>query len=845
MRAALYGRLMIRESRGSGGRLAFFVACLAAGVAVVVAVAGLASAVDEGMRSSARELLAADISVEGMRPLPPEMARAMESLPGSLRADVRVFATSVASGGGLSRGTSRLARLKVVEGEYPFYGVLETTPDGPLDRLLRDDSAVVAEELLGSLGLHAGEPIRIGGETFTVAASLQKEPDRLDVGFSSLAPRVFISPGGLARTGLEARGSRILYRALVKLAPGSGAEEVREAAETIRSTLPDSEHLNIETYAEAQPSLRTGLKRAERFLGLVALLSLLIGGIGVGQTVRAWLAGRVNTLAIMGCLGVRPREVMALYVGQTALLGLAGSLTGAVVGTGLLATAPFFLAGIVPVEVIRTWQPLALARGVVLGVGVATLFSLPSLLSIRRVPPVRVFRSDAEALAAPWPLRAATGAALAAGIFTTALVQSGSPVVAVWFTMGLLAAAGLLALAAWLITRAVARFPRRRGGVWLRHGLAALGRPGAGTVSAVVALGVGVVVVLGMYLIETRLGDELEADLPDDAPSAFVINIQPDQWEEVRAFFEAEGAARVDSVPLVNARIVSVDGTPISELLDQESDRQRRRWVLTREQRHTWMEALPEGNEIVEGKLWSEPGVPEVSIERDFAEDMGAKVGSRVVVDVQGVPLELAVTSIRTVEWETFGINFFLVVEPGVLDNAPHSRLASVRLPGQSGQATQDRMAARFPNLTMIPIRDVLDRIVAILHQAGLGIRILGSFTVAAGIFILAGAVSAGSIRRGREVALMKTLGMTRGGVVAVYSVEYALIGLTAGLIGVAGAGILAWAVLDRWMEIEAEFTAAPFAAAAAATVLLAIGSGLSASLSALRRRPVEVLRAD
>lgn len=847
MTARLHAAMTLRELRGSAGRLAFFAMCLAVGVTAVISVAGLASGVDDGIRSQARELLAADISVESMRAIPAELDGILAEIPGAERADIREFVSIVAAASGPARGASRLAQLKIAEGGYPFYGKLKTLPPGTLVGLLDEGTVVVAEGLLAALDLAAGDRLRVGVAEFTVAAALVSEPDRLDLGFSSLAPRVFLSPAALERSGLERFGSRIQHRALVKLREGSSAARVREVATRLREELPGSAHLGIETYLEAQPALRGSLERAERFLGLVALLSLLIGGIGVGQTVRAWLASRMDSIAVLKCLGLRPREVLSLYLGQTALLGLIASLAGAAAGTAILAAAPFILEGIVPRELIRVFQPTALLRGLALGVGVAVLFGLPALLSTLRVPPVRVLRHDAEPLRAHLAVRAAALLALLGGIFTTALVQAGSAVVAAWFTAGILALAGLLALAAWLVSRGASRMPRGIGRVWLRHGLAALGRPGAGTIGAIVALGLGVVVVLGMYLVETRVSAQFEKELPEEAPSAFILNIQPDQWEGLRAVLDEEGATRVTSVPLVNARVLSVDGVEVSKLLEreeaEESGRRRRRWVLTREQRLTWMEELPGDNTIVEGALWSEPGVAEVSVEMGFADDMGVKVGSRITLDIQGLPMELAVTSIRTVVWETFGINFFMIVEPGALEGAPWSRVATVRAPAGSEQGIQDRIVAAWPNLTVIPIREVLDRIVEVLRQAGLGVRILGGFTVIAGIFILGGAVSAGSIRRGREVALMKTLGMTRREVAAVYSVEYALVGLTAGLIGVAGAGVMAWAILVKWMEIPANFTPAPFVASAIATVALAVGAGTAASARALARRPIEVLR--
>jgi len=248
---------------------------------------------------------------------------------------------------------------------------------------------------------------------------------------------------------------------------------------------------------------------------------------------------------------------------------------------------------------------------------------------------------------------------------------------------------------------------------------------------------------------------------------------------------------------------------------------------------------------VVEGKLWSDPSRAEISVERDFARDLGAHVGSVLRFDVQGVPLDLVVTSLRTVNWKTFGINFFLVVEPGVLDDAPQARVAAMRLPADAEQRLQDDLVARFPNVTMLKLREILDRIVGILDRLGLGIRLVGGFTVLAGIAILAGAVSAGSERRGREVALLKTIGMTRGQVIAVYAVEYAVLGTVAGAVGVAGACVLARAVVTRGMDLSFRFDPAACAAAFAATIALAVAAGIGASARSLARRPIEVLREE
>lgn len=854
-----------RESRGARGRLAFFVACLSVGVAAVVAVAGMSASIDEGVRVEARQLLAADLAIEGRRPVPADLDLARAGLAGARRTDLKEMVTVVLaprrSGG--ARGASQLVELRVVDGDFPFYGELKLRPQRPLRELLRADTTVVGSELLSGLGLRPGDTLRVGGAPFRIAAVVLSEPDRVSVSFT-IGPRVFLSAEGLARTQLVGRGSRVGYRTLIKLPAGFPIPRLAAAKQRLERALPAAAFYEVETYKEAQPALRNSIDRVDRFLGLVALLSLFVGGIGVAQSVRAWLAGRLDAIAVLKCLGMRPREIFPLYLGQTVLLGLAGSVVGIILGAAVQLALPSLFPDLIPAELVQPWQPVALLRGLALGIGVAVLFSLPSLSAVLRVPPARVLRREAEPLPRHRWAAAATLIVLGAGVWGMAAAQSRSLDLGSRFTAGMAVVTAALAGAALLVSWLVRRLPRASMPVriWMRHGLAALARPGAGTVSAIVALGLGVLVVLGMSLVERRLSNELATAIPPDAPSAFLIDVQPDQWAGVREILAKEGgASRIDSVPVIMARIAAIDGRPVEQLAKEDEARRKRgerreddrdgdgegarRWALTREQRLTYLHELPADNRVVAGKLWADPARAEVSVEKEFADDLGLKLGSAIRFDVQGVPVELTVTSLRTVEWQTFGINFFLVVEPGVLEKAPQLRLAAARLPRGSEQRVQDALAAAYPNVTLIRVREVLEKIAAVLQRIGVGIRFLGGFTVLAGIAILAGAVSAGSARRGREVALLKTLGMTRQGVAGAFATEYALIGLVAGVIGTIGAAVLSYFVVTRGFELEWALQPVPLAVALAATIVLAVAAGLAASARALERRPIEVLRTE
>ena len=843
-------RQALRDLRGERWRLVYFSVCIAVGVAAVVAVAGLGASLDRGIRRESKQLLGADLAIGSWRPLGQDVDRALADLR-HRRADLAELATLVATPaepGKLPR--SQLVELKAVGAGYPFYGTVETDPARPLTELLDDRGLVAAPELLERLGLEIGDLLRVGGETFEVRARLLHEPDRI-AGAFTLGPRVFVAFDALEQSGLVALGSRVLRRALIALDDPADGARLDEIAETLRGRMEDP-GVRVETYTQPQPALRRGLSRLSGFLGLVALLSLLVGGVGVAQSVRSWLDTHVDAIATLKCLGWRPRQVLLLYLLQTLLLGALGAALGAVGGTCALLAVPRFLPDPALAAYVDPWQPTAVLRGAVLGITVAVAFSLPSLLAVLRVPPSRVFRSDAQPLPATRVLAALALSLAVIAVAVMAALQAGDWDIAWRFTAGVLATALALLLGGLLIQRAVARIPRTAlgGSVPLRHGLAAIARPGSATQGAVMALGLGLLVVLAMSLVEHSLTRQLTSELPADAPSAFLIGIQPQQWPDLERTLRDAGSDRVESVPVIVARLSAIDGRDVSDLA-AGADRSRR-WALTREQRITYVDRLPASNDLLAasnglpaGELWSRPDLDEISVEEEFATELGIELDSTIGFDVQGVAIELTVTSIRRVDWESFDVNFFLIAEPAAFADAPQARLAAVRMPVAAEQRAQDLVAASFPNVTVIQVRQLLERVLALLRKLALGVRVLGGFTVISALAILAGAIAASAARRGAEVALLKTLGMTRFEVAFTFATEYALQGAVAGLIGGIGGIAVSAVVVTQALEVDWHFEPWRLAATFAAGILLAVVAGVLASGRALRRRPIEVLRDD
>jgi putative ABC transport system permease protein len=823
----------------------FLCACIAVGVTAVVGVAAWIEAIQLGIRAQSRELLGGDIALESRRPLPNALPYLPQGFRQPAHVELRILSTMVRT----ESGKSRLAEVKAVEmahGNYPLAGELVLEPARPLRQLLDDHSVLVAPELFDDLKLKLGDRLYVGGQALRVTGVVKREPDPLSFTFS-FGPRVLMTKSALERTGLLGFGNRVRFRSVFSF-PHASAAELAHIKQELRSSLPGGgTFVTVETHDEAQPALRGPLERAQRYFGLVALLSLLVASVGVAQIVSTWMSQAAPQTAILRCLGFRPREIAALYLGHLLLLALVGSCIGAALGAAMPALFARLEPGLLPIA-LPLEPPLAPAlRGIALGMGVSLLFSLPALTSVWKVPPARVLRAEAAPLSAPLVVRALAGSLALLAVFAASLLQSGRLDIALVFAAGVAALALLLWLGARGLSWGVGRLPRARLPALVWQGAAALGRPGAGTTGSIVALGMGTLVVVGIALLQGILGHEIDQALPADAPSVFLLDIQPDQWPGVERLCRQAGAQRIVTAPVVTARLSAIDGRPVEQVVkDRPGDpnaRGRLHWVLTREQRITIMRELPADNRIVEGKLWSEPQTNELSVEVGFARSLGAQLGTILRFDVQGVLMDFKVTSLRTLDFRSFAMNFFVVAEPGPLDHAPQILLGGVRVPGSAEQGLQDGLAALYPNVTILRVQGLLKRAAGILDQVALAVRLLGSFAVVTGLIILAGAIASTQLRRTREAALLKTLGITRPRIVAMFALEYALSGALAGTLGALGGYLLTAFLASQLLDLGTPPSWRACLVAVFGAIALSVIAGLLASGRALMVRPLEVFR--
>jgi putative ABC transport system permease protein len=834
-------RLARRHARGGRRHLVALFACVALGVAALVAVGTLGGALEATLAREAKALLGGDVELRAARPLPADARAALDRLRRTGAAVVDV-SELVAMARAPSREQSLLVELKAPSAGYPLYGALVTTPAAPLDTLLAGDGAVVQRELLDRLGLAVGDRLAIGAVTLTVRGVVETEPDRA-ASLVRLGPRVFLSPAALARAGLVTFGSRVRYRALVRLPESLAAGATRAA---LARDIADP-GVRVAAYDEAQPGLRRFFTQLTTYLGLVGLASLLVGGIGVAAAVSAYVARQVPTIAALKALGAETRTLVAMFVVQTQAVALLASVLGAGLGLAVQPVLAGALAGLVPFTLAPRAEPWVLARAIVMGLATTLLCTWAPLAAVRAVPAWLLLRRDVEPVARERDWRALLP--VAAGLAALALWQAGSLRIGAIFVGASLAALLALAALARGLTALAARLPRRRGLAW-RQGLAALGRPGGHAPRVVVALGVAVMLLVTVALLEGVLGRQIDYEQRREAPSFFFLDVQPDQVDELTRVVERAGGARPALTPVVRARLAAVDGARVTRDTVERARRRddEGRWYLTREYALTYAETPPAAVVLTEGRWWT-PAEGQAralaSIEETAARRLGVHPGSRLTFDVQGVALDVEVNSVRRVDWQSLTTNFFFVLSPAALAGAPATWVATTRAPAAREAAVQNAVIAAFPNVTAIPLREVLERVAAVLGDIAIAVRLVALFTLGAGVVVMAGALAATRAQRLYESVVLRTLGASRGLVARAFAVEYGLLGATAGVGGTLLATVLAWAVVRWVLDAPWSFDPRPLVVGLAATVALALAVGFLVTFRLLGQKPLPVLRRE
>ena len=845
-------RIAWREMRASQAKFLFVILAVAVGVGSLTGVRGFSRSFRRILLRDARTLMAADLSARVFALPTTEQQAVFDGL--AQRGVRRTWITETVTMASSEHAPDPLLiSVKAVDPHaYPFYGEVKLTPERPFREALDAHSVVVSDDLLLRLNVRAGDTLRIGGQDFRIAGVVTSEPDRM-TGTLNVGPRVMITREGLDRTGLIEVGSRASERFLFQL-PAAGPS-VAEVRRILKRAFPEA---TLADYRETHPIITRGLDRATTFLSLIGLIALVIGALGVASAMHGHLQQRLDSIAVMKCVGARSGQVIRIYTAQTLLLGLGGGLLGVILGTGVSAVFPSLLARYFTIDAAPGLDAWPAVQGIAIACLITLLFTLPPLLEIRTIRPAQIFRRDMEPEAAArrrrWLSRESRPALLAGGAIllgtgaVAATLTDGGLRMAVrtgaYFTGALTAGVAALALSAWLLLRGVRWFQRRApAGVpgAVRHGIANLYRPGNQAQTAVVALGVGVMFTLTVFLIQSALVRQIRGSAPPGMPNVFLLDIPAGQRQTVSDLVRRQPGVQdaPDVTGAVAAKIVAVDGIPVERMSLRDFGR---RFLRTRSV--TALAAKPAEMEILSGAWW-QPGdrEPQTCVTDETAHILRLKLGSLIDWNIWNRNIRTRVACVERTESLRMSARFEFIFNPGHLEGLPAVYYGSARVQPGAVAALQRVMYQRFPTVTVINVADVMQIVEEVVDRISMVIRFISAFTILAGAVMVASSVAGTRFRRIREVVILKTLGATRRRIAGIFSVEFVVLGAVAGIMGSLLASGFAALVLKFLMEIDFRFDLVANSTAIALAALIAAAAGWIASFPILGRKPLEILR--
>jgi putative ABC transport system permease protein len=833
-------RLALREFRGGLGGFYVFIACIALGVMAIAGVGSVSASLVDGLAREGRAILGGDVAFNLIMREANADERAFLGHRGSL--------STVATMRSMARtedGRNALVEMKAVDGAYPLFGTVTLAPAQPLSAVLAERDGVFGAAadaaLLARLGLTPPARITIGSATIEIRAALLSEPDKLAAGLS-FGPRLLVSNDALHATGLLQPGGLVRWLYRLRLADDDTPAAVIADA---TAKFPQA-GWEIRTRNKASPSLERSVERFAQYLAGVGLTALLIGGVGVANAVKGHLDRKREAIATMKALGATGGQVFAIFLAQVLAMAAIAAIPGLLIG----ATMPFVIAwafgGMIPLPIAPGLHASSLLLALLYGVLTALAFGVWPLARAHDISVSALFRDQIEP-ERRWPRRRY--------VVATALVIAGLAALAIGLSVdrrigaAYVAAAGGLFLLFWVVAallRLMARrMPRPRSTV-LRLAISNIHRPGALTTSVVLSLGLGLALLVTVIEIDGNLRRQFLAALPDKAPAFFFLDIQAADATAFDGFIHAQAPrATLERVPMLRGRIVAVNGVPAEEL----SPSQSAAWVLQSDRGITFTDEVPAGSRVVEGQWWrpGDQGPPLVSFEKKVADGLGLKLGDSVTVNVLGRNVTARVANLRTLDWESLGINFVMVFSPTTFRGAPAADIATLTYPG--GSTTDEEITLlkavgdAFPSVTTVRVREALDTIGALVGSLVLAIRGASGLTLLMAMLVLGGALAAGHRQRVYDAVVLKTLGATRRRLVFAYALEYLLIGLATVLFAVAGGSIAALLIITQVMTLSFVWLPGPALMAAAGAVVATVVLGLIGTFSALGQKPAPVLR--
>lgn len=838
-----------RESRSARRKLFLYMSTIAVGVAALVAIDSFARNVTRSVAEQSRSLLGGDVQLTSRRPFSKAAEQLLDSLSRSGIPNAR--STTFPSMALVTRtGGTRLTQVHGVGQRYPMYGQITTIPAGRYETIGSGPNALVDPAILIATGGRVGDTLTIGYGKFMITGTLKDVPGTSGLS-SAFAPRVYIPERYLPETRLLTFGSTAEYTALLRL-PKDTDPKVFIAR--FRQRLQKDE-VNTRTVSDTEQQAARATQTLATFIGIVGLVALLLGGIGVASGVRAFVGRKIDTVAIFRCLGASGNQVLAMYVVQAAVMGLAGAAMGAALGVGIQFLMPYAFADLLPVDVHVTPEPVAIITGLVTGGWIALVFALRPLIALRNVSPLQTLRrdADAEVLKGRWNdvPRLLVDIALVASVVGVAVGRAQS----VKQGLGLAAGTAFVLLVLSLVAAALSRVARgtlRTGWPYVvRQGVANIYRPANQTRAVMLSLGFGAFLVTTLYLVQDNVVRDLTVNAAASGANMLLFDVQDDQAAPIDSTMRARGFSVVQQSPLVSMRIAAINGRTLSQIIADSGKQGRARWAVRREYRSTFRDTMTDGEQIVQGR-WFQPSsgamasgdTGEVSLDEGVAQELRINMGDVITWNVQGVQIPTRVTSLRSIKWARFEPNFFAVFPSRVLAGAPHQYTILAKVPGALNVAELQRdMVTRFPNVSSIDLSLITETIGRIVDKVGTAVRFMALFSLLMGIPVLFSAVSATRRERIRESVLLKTLGATRAQILRILLTEYALLGVLGSLTGLVLAIGGGWALVHFVFHVGYSPSLLPALIIAAVMTAIAVVIGVIAGRGVFKETAMAALR--
>ncbi|MEG6507901.1 FtsX-like permease family protein [Methyloligella sp. 2.7D] len=838
-------KIALRELRTGASGLIIFVVCIALGVAAIAAIGSLAAAFDGALADSGRILVGGDLSFERVhRRIAPDERTALDKLGRvSESASLRAMARS-------EDRNSALVELKAVDSAFPLYGEVGVLKPKDAGNAWRKPGQVLVEQtLLDRLDLKPGDTIQLGDTKVTIAGVLGEQPDRL-ADRLAYGPRVLLSLDTLEKTKLIQPGSlvRWIYRVALPNDLGADKEALAEAKQAVQRAFPES-GFAVNDWTDPAPSLRRDAHRFTQFIGLVGLTALLLGGIGVGNAIHAYMTKKRTVIAIFKSLGASSRLVLTIYLLQALMLTALGILVGLCLGAATPAILSALYGDALPLklQVAPHAMPLLVAAGA--GLLTMALFVLWPLGHASAVPPAVLMRAQIagdEPYHTAWGFAAASAAAGLA-LFGLAIVSSTEPLITAWICLGILIGFLVFLAIGWGLQKIAGLLRgRMRGAPALA--LASIAGPGSLSRAVALSLGLGLGLLVAVALINRSLIAELEGDLSMKAPAYYFLDLDPKDLDAFKQTVKSvDPEATLNDAPMLRGRIVALNGRSIDEI-DAAPDYQ---WVISGDRGLTYTDSVPQASEIVAGKWWDKgyDGPPLVSFDDRAAKGLGLELGDLVTVNILGRNIEARIASLRRIDWESLAINFIMVFPPSTLQGVPHRTLATLELPESTDGKTEGRLiqalAERFPLVTAVKVGDVVKAAQALLAKVMTAIKVTAGLTLAIGVVVLAGAIASGQERRKYLAVLYKTLGASRRRIVSAELIEFASLGAAVAIAAVLLATLIAFLLATFAFDIPFRFSGLDAFGTVALALALVLGLGAIATWRVLSVKAAPYLRAE